>query len=380
MKILYIDNTFSNGGMENFIVDIANTLIEIHSITVISFDDIQETWLPPKRLDNRIKLKTLGTLNVLNHSLWIKLFKEIIALKPDIIHLNSAPSLVPFFLFSFFFKNIVYTFHSPPIVETDTGVNYRTKIFRHVIKYLFKFNLIKSVVISSESYSQFIDLFGFKPNTLIFNGVLKKSLSNHHFEVKKYYYDIKEKGYKNVFLAVGRFATIKNFEMLVNVFSKFNESNQKLALVLILSTLDEDIKAQEFSKNSPENVFILGAKDNIIDYLYYADALCISSIAEGFSLVMAESLSVGLPILSTPVGGPLEYIKEHRNGYLSKDFNENSFREIINKFIDLNKVEINEIKQNNFKLYQQKLTMERCASEYLEFYKSILNQRPKQLF
>lgn len=374
MTILFIDNTLSNGGMENFIVDMANTLIAEHSIFVISFADLENSWLPPKRLNKNVEIITLGTLDVLSPILWIKLFKQIKRIKPDIIHLNSSPSLVPFFIFSLIFPNVVYTFHSPPLVETDTGVNYKTKIFRYIIKYLFKFNLIKTVCISSESYYQYINLFGFKPNKLIYNGIVEKILSNNHLDVKKYYDEIRENGFKKVFLAVGRFDIIKNFEMLVKVFRKYDNSNVKIALVLVLSTLDEGSKAQDFKNTAPNNVFIIGAKDNIIDYMYYADALCISSIAEGFSLVMAESISVGLPILSTPVGGPLEFIKEGKNGFLSVNFDEKSFQEIIDKFMSLSQDEILQIKQNNIELYKQHLTMERCAKEYLEFYKSILNQ------
>lgn len=374
MKILYIDNTLSNGGMESFIVEMANTFIAEHKVFVISFADLEDSWLPPKRLNQKIKLITLGTLNVLSPTLWNKLFKQIKRIEPDIIHLNSAPSLVPFFVFSLFFKNVVYTFHSPPLVETDTGVKYKTKIFRYVIKHLFKSNLIKTVCISTESYYQYIDLFGFKPNKLIYNGIIERGLSDLHYQVKNFFLEIKRKGFDKVFLAVGRFATIKNFEMLVDLFKELNENNKKIALVLILSTLDEDIKAQDFKKNAPNNVFIIGAKDNVIDYMYYADALCISSLAEGFSLVMAESISVGLPILSTPVGGPLEFIKNKINGFLANDFDKQSFQEIIDKFMSLSEDEILQIKENNIELYKRHMTIDRCTQEYLEFYKSILNQ------
>ncbi|WP_269849835.1 glycosyltransferase [Methanosarcina horonobensis] len=51
-------------------------------------------------------------------------------------------------------------------------------------------------------------------------------------------------------------------------------------------------------------------------YLQNSDVYVLSSLHEGFGIVLQEAMQVGLPIISTDSGGQVDFIKEGKNGIL----------------------------------------------------------------
>ena len=74
---------------------------------------------------------------------------------------------------------------------------------------------------------------------------------------------------------------------------------------------------------------------------------------------------MGIPVLSTPSGGPSDIIDTGINGYISEYTTVESYIKVLNTFIEKplrNKAKIIEI-------FKEKYTMKKCASKYLELYK-----------
>ncbi|HRR05572.1 MAG TPA: glycosyltransferase [Candidatus Woesebacteria bacterium] len=70
-------------------------------------------------------------------------------------------------------------------------------------------------------------------------------------------------------------------------------------------------------KNSlGENIKILGFVDNPYPYLKAADCLICSSYAEGFSTAIAESIILGLPVISTDCAGVAEAFGDESCGII----------------------------------------------------------------
>ena len=71
-------------------------------------------------------------------------------------------------------------------------------------------------------------------------------------------------------------------------------------------------------KNFKSNYIFYGEIDDI-DVLYRKlDIFVLSSLSEGLPNVLLESMSYGLPVVSTEVGGVSEIIKHMENGILVK--------------------------------------------------------------
>src|SRR5207247_1714441 len=66
-------------------------------------------------------------------------------------------------------------------------------------------------------------------------------------------------------------------------------------------------------ENLKDRVFLLGHRDPLQSYRA-ADALLLPSIREGFSLVCAEAMSVGVPCLRTRTSGTSALIVENVTG------------------------------------------------------------------
>ncbi|MEM5011160.1 glycosyltransferase [Niallia taxi] len=88
-------------------------------------------------------------------------------------------------------------------------------------------------------------------------------------------------------------------------------------LRIIGAGTDEDqIRKLSIDLGIQHNLEWLGWKENPWDEIDEASLLILSSDFEGFGLVLVESLSRGIPVVSTMCSGPLDIIEEGKNGWL----------------------------------------------------------------
>jgi glycosyltransferase involved in cell wall biosynthesis len=113
-----------------------------------------------------------------------------------------------------------------------------------------------------------------------------------------------------VALFVGRFDYPKNEEWLLDVAAKMPELH-----LVYAGEGPHEIRLRQRTSSGPlaGRVHILGHRDPLPVY-QAADALLLPSIREGFSLVCAEAMSVGLPVLRTRTAGTTELIVEDVTG------------------------------------------------------------------
>ncbi|MES2668566.1 MAG: glycosyltransferase family 4 protein [Patescibacteria group bacterium] len=69
-------------------------------------------------------------------------------------------------------------------------------------------------------------------------------------------------------------------------------------------------------------------------YLSNADVYALSSLHEGFGIVIQEAMQVGLPVVATNEGGQVDLIKEGVNGYLVPVGDETAFAAAILRLLD----------------------------------------------
>ena len=172
-----------------------------------------------------------------------------------------------------------------------------------------------------------------------------------------------------MFLSIGRIAKEKNTLLLVKAFNELLDNGQNVCLCIV--GYDGTPGQSYFIECKNENrysdrVKFVGRKENIADYLLCANASCLTSNFEGLGIAALEAFSMGIPVLSTPSGGPSDIIIPGINGYISEHITVDSYVEILNNYIEKplrNKEEIIE-------LYKEKYTMKACALQYLDLYKT----------
>ena len=116
---------------------------------------------------------------------------------------------------------------------------------------------------------------------------------------------------KFLFLNSGRLVSPKKQIRLVEAARILKEKGYIFEIwILGEGPLRGEIQAR-ISKYDLDNfVRLLGVKGNPYPYYKIADAFVLSSSQEGFSLVVCEAMSLGVPIVSTHVVGPTEILGE----------------------------------------------------------------------
>ena len=120
-------------------------------------------------------------------------------------------------------------------------------------------------------------------------------------------------GDTNTLVYVGRLAMEKRLDLIIEAIFKAH-SFWKLDIIGDGKLMDE-CKKWIKTLRLGHQVNLLGWKDNPLMYMKDATAVVSASDYEGFSLSCIEALAMGKMLISTPVEGIKEYLKEGENGY-----------------------------------------------------------------
>lgn len=132
-----------------------------------------------------------------------------------------------------------------------------------------------------------------------------KSLSQEKIDLPK----------KTIFTTLGRLDSNKNQILLLKA-AKLVKKYKNDFEIYLLGDGEERKKLEDYiDKNKlKDNVKILGFKDNPYPYIKQSTATVLTSLSEGFSLALAESVLLDTPIISTDVGIAKELIQKYDCG------------------------------------------------------------------
>ena len=125
----------------------------------------------------------------------------------------------------------------------------------------------------------------------------------------------------NIIVSIGRLVPWKGFRMLIKIMPELLKINQFFRLVIIgdgpeKSNLDSMVKNMRLEKK----VYIVGRKSQseVADYLAASDIFVLNTGYEGFSHLILEVMTAGVPVVTTTVGGNKEIIHQGENGFMVK--------------------------------------------------------------
>ena len=138
-------------------------------------------------------------------------------------------------------------------------------------------------------------------------------------------------------IAVGRYTYQKGFDLLIEAWSIVHKKHPDWNLH-IYGAGDKTSYVRLASKMQiTSSISFHGATDNITDKYLESSIFALSSRFEGFGLVLAEAMSVGLPCVSFACPcGPRDIIKDGEDGILCENGNINAFADGICKLIENN--------------------------------------------
>ncbi len=125
------------------------------------------------------------------------------------------------------------------------------------------------------------------------------------------------------FITIGRFSPEKGHFRLIDAFEAFHKNYPDSKLIIIGGAGNLYGKTVQKARMTEcwEDIAIIKSVQNPMPILKKCDLFILSSIYEGLGLVMLEADSLGVPVFSTDVHGPSNFLKEY-GGYLVEDSTE----------------------------------------------------------
>ena len=133
-----------------------------------------------------------------------------------------------------------------------------------------------------------------------------------------------------VIIAVGRLSHIKGYPYLLKAFARVSAGFPCRLVIAGDGKKRADLEALARKLGIENRVTFLGHQPNPFKYLARADIFVLSSLSEGFALVIVEAMACGIPVISTRCpSGPEEIITDGVNGLLVPVADEAALAEAI---------------------------------------------------
>ena len=145
--------------------------------------------------------------------------------------------------------------------------------------------------------------------------------------------DFQEK--ENIVLTIGRLTEQKNFKELITIWSELGKRTIGWKLIICGTGDQENALKKQIEDNKLDNIVMEGFCQNIDEYYKKAKIFVMTSIFEGFPMVLVESQTYGLPIVSYDcLTGPSEIIIDNKNGFLIPMNDRSLFKDKLIKLLN----------------------------------------------
>jgi glycosyltransferase involved in cell wall biosynthesis len=273
---------------------------------------------------------------------------------------------------------LIKVFTRIPVISCRRDMGYKLKT-RHIWAYKFiniffdriitVSHAVKAVIVERENVSpnkllpiyNGLDLSLYTNNTS--NGDLKNSLKidSANAIVAMIGGSRKIKDHKTFFLAAS--IILKKF---TNVkFLLVGHNNQEKGYSF------KDIKKVSEELGISKNIIFAGARSDISDILSIIDISVLSSLSEGFSNTIVESMAAGKPVIATRVGGNPEAIIDGKTGILVPPQNPQALADAIMKLLN-NEDLAKKMGKEGRKRAASLFSLDMMIDQYEALFKSIL--------
>jgi len=331
-KLLIGVNDFAQAGAQQMIVDELDNFdrnkYELALLTFYWVDDVNSLFdLVPAD----VKIYRLDFKNFRDIKNWFKVYRVLSECKPDVV------------FSSLFFSNTVLRVLKPffrykiIILEQNTYSN-KTKLKILVDKILSYFTY-KIIAISQtvKNFTANQEKISLEKFVVIHHSINYESI---RARVKDYNKDeLKQKlGFQKedkLVINAARVNWQKNHKLLIDSFVEFGKKNTEYKLIILgEGPLRESLISYVKSLGLEDKIILPGYKRNVYDYLFISEFFVLTSKIEGFSLAGIQAMAVGLPVISTNVAGPDEYVIDGTTGYLIKNEDEKEIASAMQKIVD----------------------------------------------
>jgi len=360
MKILEVIQSLASGGAERLVVDLCNELSKTEDVTVLILKDVKHFYLPqlsPAVKVIEARMPVGGSIKQL-----IQCCKWVNRIKPDVIHMHSQAR------YTMLMANLLYgrRYKFYLTIHNDVNDHYAHGWSGLQVRLSGFIGRCKFITISETNHQQFCEAHPKLKQRFIQNGRSLPIISNKIDDVKEEMQAYRTAENRMLFIHIARCHPCKDQSLLVDSFNELIAEGEKLALVVIGAGFDSALGKKIIAK-ACSDIHFIGTKENVYDYLSCADCFCLSSQYEGMPITLIEAYLSGKPIISTPVCGAVDIVKDGENGILSAGHTKEEYKDAVRQFIKNKDSICTAAKKNNEHcLYD----IRECAAKYLDWFKN----------
>jgi len=347
-KVLIIIPRLYGGGAERLVIDLAKGLDQRGyqaTLCCLKETEPQFTYLYDELKTTKINVLVLGQDRKINLLTFLKLYKLISKLRPDIIHTN----LFGADLFGAIAGRLA---GCHKIISTELNINFSEGKFRMLLKRLTAPLRTHIVAVSKEVEAYAVHYEGAKPNkiSVIYNGVEIKPLNN-----TKQNSDL-------IIGAAGRLSPQKNFSLLIEAMALLKNPNVSCE---IAGEGEEKLKLQALIEKLGLNnqVKLVGWQKDIRLFFQSCSLIAFTSLWEGNSIALLNAGEAGLPVVISDIECNREVVEDEKEGLY---FNVTKVEELV---VVLNRLLSDELLRqklgNNFR---QKIERDFSLNKMIESY------------
>jgi colanic acid/amylovoran biosynthesis glycosyltransferase len=183
--------------------------------------------------------------------------------------------------------------------------------------------------------------------------------------------------YKNIIVITGRLAYVKGLIFAILAVVELKKTFPDIEIRIIGSGPDEEYLKFSIQRLGLGNYVKLLGKLNSVEIrneLLQAKAFLLPSLSEGISNAVLEAMCIGLPVVTTAVGGMSEVIINEKNGILIDSFSIDEIVQGISKILDDENLR-NVIIENAKSTIQKDFNLKRLVNVFDVEYIKLVNSR-----
>lgn len=363
MRIAHIHRSMGTGGIEAMICGLANEMVKEHDVTVCTIVSPSPCDRFYNELVPAVHRRTIGGRGRRNP------IREIVRIagfvKEGQFDIVQTHCFFYYFVLAvlLYHRRIVfcYTIHSDAFKENKSW----DRLLLPFKKFCFKRGWVHPITISPASQLSFAKLYGCD-SKLILNGIVKPV---PNLTVTDTY---KVNDHTKVFIHAGRICPEKNQVMLCRVFDKLVQEGEDVVLA-IAGPIHWNSIFEEMQCFFSERIHYIGERSDIPALLCSAEGMCLTSLYEGFPVILLEAIAAGCIPVCTAVGGIVDVVDDGVNGFLADEVSEESYYHAMKRCLNLTESERAEMKKNCV-AKSEDFTINHCAQAYIDYYKLILQK------
>ncbi len=318
-KILFIQHTLAGGGAEKVLIDILNRFdynkYEV-TLLLVSKEGVYIDAVPSEVRICAIKgpgierLRSLPKFKIINNR-WTRSFWRIADIWRALGGIHLYETVISFMEGSAVFYHTLLW----PKGKRNVSWVHIDLLANHYTSYYFDYpedemeaykHMNEIVFVSNSAQKAFEKLFNNKfPSRIVYNIIERNKIIERSFTPCTYV-----KTHKFTICSIGRLTPQKRQDRLINVIALLiKKYGLDVELVLLGDgELRSELMNLSHIAGISDYVSFMGFCNNPYPYLKASDAFLLTSDAEGFSLVVAEALCLGVPVVSTNTTGPNELL------------------------------------------------------------------------